>query len=668
LTNGLHHQVFESDGMPRKICECCKTILGNSYKFKQICKRSDTLLKMYPITGNVPPKIKIPQEMLPPRSTAQAPSPQKPKTKSVGVNCDDVEPQRPEMYEIGTQTDEYEGVEMMVIDEENYEAVIAPPEQFITEPPKRKLKVESMKILNKATSQAASPAKQFRKPSQVKIERVEVMKPKILNSQLQTQVYETVGVDNLDAAGNIKILTFSEEDGEYLEEAEFVKSDEPAEEGIVYTCGVCERSFPLLQQLELHKVNHTRERNHPCDMCEKSFFTKYDLAKHVLTHTKQKDYQCIVCEKSFSRSTLLYRHEKIHNDPNLTRHQCADCDRTYLNILDYEKHVKTHEKNRPYQCSYCDKAFAFKQGLERHEVIHDVKSLPNPCQYCDMRFPSAARLQRHLSQKHAGMRPFPCSKCPKRFSMSHHLYRHMRTAHPDTGENTTLQCPECEEIYNNRDTFFHHALEHANMTMTCPMCKLVFETADDAAEHVEKHSTSDMHFCDYCNLIYMTAEDLQAHFMEMHSEELCAVGEEIEFIVEEPEMKKRKIAPKVKSPAKKKVEEDVEYEINEGYEEDYSDQYIVNDMEGAAFVEYEEIAEEEFEPVKPPVKAVPVPVRPQRVYSRIREEKVVEKKPKQLPTKNQAPTVRKTRAEIEQLKKDGKIEILPNGEMRMKQQ
>lgn len=479
-----------------------------------------------------------------------------------------------------------------------------------------------------------------------------------------TKVYETVGVDNLDPAtgGNIKILTFSEEDGEYLEEAEFIKSDEPAEEGIVYTCGVCERSFPLLQQLELHKINHTRERNHPCDLCDKSFFTKYDLAKHVLTHTKQKDYQCIACEKSFSRSTLLYRHEKIHTDPNLTRHQCAECDRTYLNIVDYEKHIKTHEKNRPYHCNYCDKAFAFKQGLERHEVIHDVKSLPNPCQYCDMRFPSAARLQRHLSQKHAGMRPFPCSKCAKRFSMSHHLYRHMRTAHVDSIESTQLQCPECEEVYINRELFFNHAAEHANLTMNCPLCKLAFESVDDAVDHVEKHSTSDMHFCDYCNLIYMTSNDLQNHFMESHSDELCGVGEEIEFIVEEPEQKKRKLATKAKSPAKKKLEEEVEFE--ETYEEDYSDQYIVNDMEGASFVEYEEIAEEDYEqPVKQPAKTLPV--RSQRVYSRLKEEKIEAKKAK--PAVAKTPTVKKTRAEIEQLKKEGKIEILPNGEMRMKQ-
>lgn len=632
---------------------------------------------MYPITGNVPPRIKIPQDLLPARAVVQAPSPQKPKTRSIGVNCDETEeqeqPPRPEMYEISTQTDEVEEMEMMVIDDENYGAVIAPPEEFSEiQSQKRKQKMESVKILNKATSQATSPAKQFRKPSQVKIERVEVMKPKILNSQLQTQVYETVGLEDLEAGSGIKILTFSEEDGEYLEEAEFTKPErrEEPDDGVVYTCGICERSFPLLQQLELHKINHTRERNHPCDMCDKSFFTKYDLAKHVLTHTKQKDFTCIACQKSFSRSTLLYRHEKIHNDPNLPRHQCTECDRSYLNINDYEKHIKTHEKHRPFQCNYCDKAFAFKQGLERHEVIHDVKSLPNSCQYCDMRFPSAARLQRHLSAKHAGMRPFPCSKCPKRFSMSHHLYRHMRTAHNDSSDTTTLQCPECEDIFNNRELFFSHAAEHVNMSLTCPLCKFVFETIEEATEHVEKHSSSDMHFCDYCNLIYMCSDDLQNHFMDMHSEELCAVGEEIEFIVEEPEQKKRKIAPKSKSPSKRKekTEEVVEdYDIENDYEEDYSDQYIVNDMEGASFVEYEEIADEDYEqPIKQSIKATSA--KPQRVYTRAKEEKetpVVKKQPKQLPSK--FPTVRKTRSEIEQLKKEGKIEILANGEMRMKQ-
>lgn len=666
-------KVFESDGMPRKICEVCKTILGNSYKFKQICKRSDTLLKMYPITGNVPPKIVIPQEILPARAIAEAPpAAVKPECASVGVNCDELkDPERPEQREISTQTDDLEPLEMMVIEDDSYETVIAPPAEFSEihhEPARKKpkIKVETVKILNKATSQTSS-AKQFKKSSQVKIERVEISKPKILNSQLQTPAYETIETLEQMPDGNIKILTFSEEDGEYLEEAEFIKPEPKynQDEGVVYTCGVCERSFPLLQQLEIHKINHTRERNHPCDFCDKSFFTKYDLAKHVLTHTKQKDYQCVVCGKSFSRSTLLYRHEKIHADLDIPRHQCSECDRVYLNVVDYNKHVETHNKNRPFQCRFCDKAFAFKQGLERHEVIHDIQSLPNPCQYCDLRFPSASRLQRHLSQKHAGMRPFPCSKCSKRFSLSHHLYRHMRTTH-STQEVTTYQCPECEEVYVDREEFFNHAIEHASLTLTCPLCKLVYETVEDVTDHIIVHSKSDMHFCDYCNLVYMNSEDLQGHFMDAHSEELCAVGEEIEFIVEDPVQasaaKKRKTTEK---PVKKK-EKDEEivrtYEMDENYEEDYSDQYIVNDIDGASFVEYEEIAEDDYEPAakatKPTqiVKTVATTPTTQKTYSRVPKEE------KTMPIVTQ----KMSRVKIEQLKKEGKIEILPSGEMRMK--
>lgn len=622
---------------------------------------------MYPLTGNVPPKIKIPQDLLPARAVAaEVPAVVKSEKKSVGVNC--VEIERPEMIETSTQTDEIEEMEMLLVEEDNYGEVIAPPAQFSeieeeTPREKPKIKIENVKILNKATPQTSS-AKQFRKSSQVKIERVEVIKPTILNTQLQTQNYENVvdaSVEQLPD-GNIKILTFSEEDGEYLEEAEFVKPDPKynAEEGVVYTCGVCERSFPLLQQLEIHKINHTRERNHPCDFCEKSFFTKYDLAKHVLTHTKQKDYQCIVCGKSFSRSTLLYRHERIHADLDIPRHPCSECDRVYLNIADYTKHIETHNKNRPYPCRYCDKAFAFKQGLERHEIIHDISKLPNPCQYCELRFPSAARLQRHLSQKHAGMRPFPCSKCSKRFSMSHHLYRHMRTTHGNA-EVASYQCPECEEVYSDRVDFFNHAIEHASLTLTCPLCRLLYETVEDVTDHIIVHSKSDMHFCDYCANVYMTAEDLQSHYSEAHSEELCSVGEEIEFIVEDPVQpappaKKRKAAEKPKAAPKKKVKEEEEivrtYGMDENFEEDYSDQFIVSDIDGAAFVEYEEIAAEDYERAKPAPKQK---AEAAKTYSRVvKEEKT-------------APQVRKmSRLEIEQLKKEGKIEILPNGEMRMK--
>lgn len=300
--------------MPQKVCEICKTILGNAYKFKQICKRSDTLLKMYPMTGVVPPKINIPQEMLPPRKPSEEVV--KPVVTSVSAQTTSIETTTKETE---TQTDpepeQNHKLEMELADDET--PIIAPPAQFslveseeeeVVQRPalRRALNKEltrSVTILNKSKPEKSTPPKQFKKPSGTKVEKVELIsKPTILNSQIQVQKFEKAIVDCIEATpeGNIQIISYNEE---YLDESEFEpklnqEALDKSDEGVVYSCSVCNRSFPLLQQLELHRQNHDRERNHPCDSCDKSFFTKYDLAKHVLIHTKQRDYTCIVCHKS----------------------------------------------------------------------------------------------------------------------------------------------------------------------------------------------------------------------------------------------------------------------------------------------------------------------------------------------------------------------------------
>lgn len=94
-------EVFEEDGYPNAICKLCKIILTNAYKFKQICKRSETLLKTFPMTGMIPPKLHIPQEALPnaPKTEViKLPEPKEMKsvsvgteeiiTKSIGVGCE----------------------------------------------------------------------------------------------------------------------------------------------------------------------------------------------------------------------------------------------------------------------------------------------------------------------------------------------------------------------------------------------------------------------------------------------------------------------------------------------------------------------------------------------------------------------------------------------------
>jgi anaerobic selenocysteine-containing dehydrogenase len=173
-----------------------------------------------------------------------------------------------------------------------------------------------------------------------------------------------------------------------------------------------------------------------------------------------------------------------------------------------------------------------------------------------------------------------------------------------------------------------HIMEHALDSKICPMCKFTSDQDDEICDHIELHAKSDMYFCDYCANIYMSEETLNEHFMESHSEELCSIGEEgVEYVVENPPKEKetaklisnlkrgRKPASSAEAPSKK-FKKDI---ISE------------NEIEGASFVEYEEIAEvdeAEEEMRKPETKKEVSPQKPMRIKMSQKEIKRLQKEGK----------------------------------------
>lgn len=60
-------QVFTNDEMPNTICDACRLLMDYCYRFKQMCKKADTVLKQFPLTGVWPTKFqhpKYPEEMV----------------------------------------------------------------------------------------------------------------------------------------------------------------------------------------------------------------------------------------------------------------------------------------------------------------------------------------------------------------------------------------------------------------------------------------------------------------------------------------------------------------------------------------------------------------------------------------------------------------------------
>ncbi|XP_031620282.1 zinc finger protein 629-like [Contarinia nasturtii] len=476
-------EVFADDEMPNTICHPCRALMDYCYRFKQMCKKADTLLKQYPLTGVWPdrldhPKfpIKLHQNNKSSESreplTAQSLKRKLPQTITIST------PSKRLMTTSSSQIENEIPIEDMVVEYADEQII----EEILPTPKILNIKPAPIKILNKQASTIKS------------IEPV-----------LRTSVVKT------SEDGKIEVVSeIMESDDPELDP---IKNAAPVETN-VFPCNYCERSFPLRQLLDIHIANHVRDRKFQCMVCNKGFFSKYDLGKHELIHTGEKPFKCVVCGKAFSRSTLLRRHEKVHSDQ--PKFLCAYCERPFLSKEEWEKHTQNHQKKRPFTCDVCNKSFAFKQGLERHEIVHSTDQ-PFKCEHCDQGFSTQGKLARHLTA-HAGDRPYPCRICDKSYLLSHHLTRHMRS-HKENNQ-IIHKCSECYLSFAKRDELVTHSTVHATENLVCPLCKTTFDDVDDVSEHIKQHTEGEQFACEFCDLIFLTETQLHEHSDTQHLEEI----------------------------------------------------------------------------------------------------------------------------------------------------
>ncbi|KAL5287740.1 hypothetical protein ACFFRR_008554 [Megaselia abdita] len=477
--------------MPPYICNPCRLTFEHCYRFKQMCKKADTALRQFPLTGKWPSKLDrpdIPSELLPP------PPQQIYHSSPIILNS-------------------------LPIEEEDMDFK---PNTIIFNEEEEDMKPQIISIVNKPTVKFMAKRELITNPQKKRLLNKESVK--ILNKEAGKNHYQepimTTPVVHTNMDGNIEIVSKILESDEKTAEPDPVKTAIPIQTN-VFPCSQCERSFPLKQLLDMHMHRHLRERNFDCEQCDKAFFSKYDLGKHMMTHTGEKPFKCVACGKSFSRSTLLHRHEKSHTD--VAKFLCVYCEKPFISKEEMEKHAERHKKHRPFACTFCNKSFAFKQGLERHETIHS-RQQPYPCQYCNLSFSTPSKLARHLTA-HAGKRPYPCKLCKKSYHLSHHLTRHMRS---HKGNQGSYKCVECDKIFTSRDELIYHSAQHATQSLTCPLCKEHFDSVEGVSEHIQQHAEGEQFACEFCDLIFMTDDKLILHCASSHAAEMAEYTDENE--------------------------------------------------------------------------------------------------------------------------------------------
>lgn len=213
------------------------------------------------------------------------------------------------------------------------------------------------------------------------------------------------------------------------EKFEFPKPTGPLPQS-QYICQLCKEVYPDPFALAQHRCSGIKHMEYRCPECDKIFSCPANLASHRRWHRPRSPRH--VGKKANTQPSIEIPMERELEKPtsplcpvsltelplnNNTDYVCDICNKAFRRKSYLQKHMSSHNKERPYPCQYCGKLFRSLTNRAKHVLQHAVA---NEALACDDTLQDKGRLDKHQRLR----KTFACAHCESTFSSAHGLAKH----------------------------------------------------------------------------------------------------------------------------------------------------------------------------------------------------------------------------------------------------
>ena len=142
-------------------------------------------------------------------------------------------------------------------------------------------------------------------------------------------------------------------------------------------------------------------------MCHRTYFTKSGLQAHVRqlhappspkSQSAGSGFNCKDCHEKYLTRYDLMMHRKLVHEGALYGEKCSICPKSFKTLTELKKHTLSEHTDRPFPCPQCPHKAKTQDKLDRHMLRHSVTRESFQCSHCDKKFAFKNSLKKHLEK------------------------------------------------------------------------------------------------------------------------------------------------------------------------------------------------------------------------------------------------------------------------------